>query len=137
LLHDIGKLLLDQSVLNNYSRITDYVEKRGVQIWQAEERMIGIDHARLGGLIAEHWNFPVDLAEAIRFHHAPPFSKVNQRLAAIVNLANSFSEDYQQTKSALLSFHLHPETLRILRLVPKEIQDLKSKIKASGMFPGD
>lgn len=137
LLHDIGKLLLDQSVLNNYVRITDYVEKYRVQIWQAEERMIGVDHARVGGLIAEHWNFPVDLVDAIRFHHAPSFSKVNQRLAAIVNLANSFSEDYQQTKSALLSFRLHPETLRILKLAPKDMQDLKSKIKASGIFPGD
>lgn len=136
LLHDIGKLLLDQSVLNNYVRITDYVEKYHVQIWQAEERMIGIDHARVGGLIAEHWNFPIDLADSIRFHHAPSFSKVSQRLAAIVNLANSFSEDYQQAKSALLSFSLHPETLHILRLMPKDMQDLKLKIKASGIFPG-
>lgn len=135
LLHDIGKLLLDQSVLSNYPKIVDYVQK--YQLWQVEERLLGIDHARVGGLIAEHWNFPVDLVEAIRFHHAPSLSKVNQRLAAIVNLANFFSEDYQQTKSALLSFRLHPETSHILKLSSREVQDLKSKIKASGIFPGD
>lgn len=135
LLHDIGKLLLDQSVLSNYPKIVDYVQK--YQLWQVEERLLGIDHARVGGLIAEHWNFPVDLVEAIRFHHAPSLSKVNQRLAAIVNLANFFSEDYQQTKSALLSFRLHPETSHILKLSSREVQDLKLKIKASGIFPGD
>jgi len=135
LLHDIGKLLLDQSVLSNYSKIVDYVQK--YQLWQVEERLIGIDHARVGGLIAEHWNFPADLVDAIRCHHAPSLAKVNHRLAAIVNLANSFSEDYQQTQSALLSFQAHPETFNILKLRPQHVQDLRSKMKASGIFPGD
>jgi putative nucleotidyltransferase with HDIG domain len=135
LLHDIGKLLLDQSVLSNYAKIVDYVQK--YQLWQVEERLIGIDHARVGGLIAEHWNFPADLVDAIRCHHAPSLAKVNQRLAAIVNLANSFSEDYQQTQSALLSFQIHPETFHILKLRPQHVQDLKIKMKNSGIFPGN
>jgi len=135
LLHDIGKLLLDQSVLSNYSTIVDYVEKYQMQLWQVEEKLIGIDHARVGGLIAEHWNFPVVLVDAIRFHHAPSLARVNQHLAAIVNLANFFAEDYQQGKSALLSFQFHPESLNILKLTPAQVQTLKSKMKASGIFP--
>ena len=95
LLHDIGKLLLDQAVFTNYARLAEYVQKYKVQLWQVEEKLIGIDHARVGGLIAEHWNFPVVLVDAIRFHHVPSFARINQRLPAIVNLANSFTEDYQ------------------------------------------
>lgn len=53
LLHDIGKLLLDQAVFSNYMNIADYVQKYQMQLWQVEEKLIGIDHARLGGLIAE------------------------------------------------------------------------------------
>jgi putative nucleotidyltransferase with HDIG domain len=135
LLHDIGKLLLDQVVLSNYNTIVDSVQKYQVPLWQVEEKLIGIDHARVGGLIAEHWNFPVVLVDAIRFHHVPSFARVNQRLPAIVNLANSFAEDYQLTNSALLSFDIHPESLNILKIDATDVMELKSRMKDSGLFP--
>jgi putative nucleotidyltransferase with HDIG domain len=135
LLHDIGKLLLDQAVLSNYNEIADYVQRNKMQLWQVEEKLIGIDHARVGGLIAEHWNFPVILVDAIRFHHVPSFARINQRLPAIVNLANSFAADYQITESALLSFQMHPESLHILKITPRELDGIKSKMMNSGVFP--
>lgn len=135
LLHDIGKLLLDQAVFSNYARIADYVEKYHVQLWQVEEKLIGIDHAKVGGLIAEHWNFPVVLVDAIRFHHVPSFARINQRLPAIVNLANSFTEDYQMAHSALLSFQAHPESLNILKISQGDLVQIKNKMKDSGVFP--
>jgi putative nucleotidyltransferase with HDIG domain len=135
LLHDIGKLLLDQAVLSNYDKIADFVQKYQMPLWQVEEKLIGIDHARVGGLIAEHWSFPVILVDAIRFHHVPSFARVNQSLPAIVNLANSFSADYQITNSALLSFQIHPESLNILKISPRELEKIKSKMLNSGVFP--
>ena len=53
LLHDIGKLFLDQFVLNDYTAIADYVQRYQMQLWQVEEKLLGIDHARVGGMIAE------------------------------------------------------------------------------------
>jgi putative nucleotidyltransferase with HDIG domain len=135
LLHDIGKLLLDQVVLSNYNTIVDYVQKYHVPLWQVEEKLIGIDHATVGGLIAERWNFPVVLVDAIRFHHVPSFARINQRLPAIVNLANSFVEDYQLAGSALLSFDIHPESLNILKINSADVAALKIKMKNSGVFP--
>jgi putative nucleotidyltransferase with HDIG domain len=135
LLHDIGKLLLDQAMLSNYDKIADYVQKYQMPLWQVEEKLIGIDHAKVGGLIAEHWNFPVILVDAIRFHHVPSFARVNQSLPAIVNLANSFSADYQITNSALLSFELHPESLNILKISPHHMEKMKLKMMNSGVFP--
>ena len=135
LLHDIGKLLLDQVVLSDYNTIVDAVQKYKIPLWQVEEKMIGIDHARVGGLIAEHWNFPVVLVDAIRCHHAPSFARTNQQLPAIVNVANSLAQDYQFTESALLSFEIHPESLNILKIDAAEVEKLKLKMKNSGKFP--
>jgi len=135
LLHDIGKLLLDQMVLTNYNEIVDFVQKHKMRLWQVEENLIGIDHASVGGLIAEHWNFPVTLVDAIRFHHVPSFARINQRLPALVNLANSFAEDYQLTESALLSFDLHPESLNILKIDAAEVEKLRTAMRTSGLFP--
>ena len=135
LLHDIGKLFLDQFVLNDYAVIVDYVQSYEMRLWQVEEKLLGIDHARVGGMIAERWNFPVVLVDAIRFHHAPSFARTNQRLPAIVNLANSFAADYQPTNAELFSFQIHPESLNILVLDSAGIERLRLGMKTSGLFP--
>lgn len=135
LLHDIGKLLLDQSMLSNYEIIAEHVGKYQMQLCQVEEKLIGIDHATVGGLIAEHWDFPVVLVDAIRFHHVPSFARSNPRLPAIVNVANSISADYQAMESPLLSFQIHPESLNILKINPAELEKIKTKMASSGLFP--
>ena len=135
LLHDMGKLLLDQFVLKNYSMIVYYVQRDRLPLWQVEEKLIGIDHAKVGGLMAEHWNFPVLLMDAIRFHHTPSFARINQQLPAIVNLANSFSDEFQHANPDLFSFEIHPESLNILKLDTAKVETLKTKMKSSGVFP--
>jgi putative nucleotidyltransferase with HDIG domain len=135
LLHDMGKLLLDQFVLSDYSMIVEFVQRYQLPLWQVEEKLIGIDHARVGGLMAEHWNFPITLVDAIRFHHTPSFARVNQQLPAIVNLANSFADEFQQGNHDLFSFQLHPESLNILKLDAAKVEHLKTRMKSSGVFP--
>ena len=135
LLHDMGKLLLDQFVLSNYSMIVFYVQRYQLPLWQVEEKLIGIDHARVGGLMAERWNFPVHLVDAIRFHHTPSFARTNQQLPAIVNLANSFSGEFQQGNPDLFSLQLHPESLNILKIDAAKVETLKTQMKTSGVFP--
>jgi putative nucleotidyltransferase with HDIG domain len=135
LLHDMGKLLLDQYVLSDYNTIVDYVHKYQLPLWQVEEKLIGIHHAEVGGLIARRWNFPVSLVDAIQYHHSPSFALKNQQLPAIVNLANSFANEYQLQKSVLISRGLHPEVLNILKMDVDEVEKLKTKMKASGKFP--
>jgi len=38
---------------------------------EAEESVIGINHAELGGRIAVYWNFPPEIHDAIAYHHRP------------------------------------------------------------------
>jgi putative nucleotidyltransferase with HDIG domain len=135
LLHDLGKLLLDQFVLEDYPTIVEYVKRYQMPLWQVEQKLLGIDHARVGGLIAERWNFPIILVDAIHFHHAPSFARTNQQLPAIVNLANAFAADYQRTNPDLFSFELHPETLNILKMDTAQVEKLRRDLKSSGVFP--
>lgn len=135
LLHDIGKLLLDQFVVSNYKTIVEFVQVYKLQLWQVEEKLIGIDHARVGGMIAERWNFPVVLVDAIHYHHTPSLARTNQQLPAIVNLANAFAEDYSLANTELFSFDVHPETYNILKISDAEVQTLKTRMRDSGRFP--
>lgn len=116
LLHDIGKLLLDQYVLEDYKKIVDFVQEYHIPLWQVEEKLIGIDHATVGGLMASRWQFPVSLNDAIRYHHSPSLAHTNMKLPAIVNFANSIAGPDDKETVELASNDLHPETLNILNL---------------------
>lgn len=77
LLHDVGKIILGEFVFNSLEKITELVSKQGRTCIEAEKEIIGIDHAELGGKIADQWKFPDDLKDPIALHHNP--GKIDER----------------------------------------------------------
>jgi putative nucleotidyltransferase with HDIG domain len=71
LLHDIGKVIMGEFVDKSFQKIYSLVSDKGISFLEAEEQVIGINHADLGGKIASHWNFPADMRDAIMYHHRP------------------------------------------------------------------
>jgi HD-like signal output (HDOD) protein len=53
---------------------------------EAEEEILGINHAQVGGKVAAHWNFPAEIRDAIAYHHRPDLltSGQNKRLVRIL-----------------------------------------------------
>ncbi len=128
LLHDIGKLLMDQFVLEDYQKIVQYVHDYRIPVWKIEEKLIGIDHANLGGLMASRWNFPEALVEGIRYHHAPSAAANNQALSAMVNLGNSLATQKDEYLNELFSSDLHPDTLSILNVNLDDLDSLRAGV---------
>jgi putative nucleotidyltransferase with HDIG domain len=71
LLHDVGKVIMGEYVHEYFQKIIDCVAEKNCSFLEAEEEFIGINHANLGGRIAEHWNFPSEIRDAIAYHHRP------------------------------------------------------------------
>lgn len=134
LLHDMGKLLLDQYVNTDYNKLIDNMKRRNLQLWQVEEQLFGIDHAGVGGLMADKWQFPAHLADAIRYHHAPSLARTKQELAALVNIANSFTPSIMNDMVDLDKRTIHPETPRILKLSDEKIAHLQTEFNESLKF---
>jgi putative nucleotidyltransferase with HDIG domain len=116
LLHDMGKLILDQYMMVDYLRLLELMRQYKLAMWQVEEKLLGIDHPTIGSLMARKWNFPVVLVDAIRYHHAPSLARTRHQLAAIINVANAFSKDQRHLDSDPYGNHVHPESLQILNL---------------------
>ncbi len=93
LLHDIGKIVLlatDSGLMSQISVMMD--NRRIMSASLLEEIYIGISHSAIGGHIAERWNFPSELIEAIRYHHAPLDPGIQHHdLVMIVYMANLFA----------------------------------------------
>jgi HD-like signal output (HDOD) protein len=89
LLKDIGVLVMDRYMHGVVDQIRQAMEADQLDLVAAERRVLGIDHARLGGLIAENWNFSDALAETIRHHHLADSEKTIPPVTAMVYLADS------------------------------------------------
>ncbi len=81
LLHDVGKIILGEFVYNSLEKITELVSEQGRTCIEAEKEVLGIDHAELGGKIADQWKFPDDLKDPIALHHNP--GKLDERDAKV------------------------------------------------------
>lgn len=91
LLHDIGKLILSHYVANSYEEIRQRVAEENVPFMVAEQAVLGFDHARVGGLVAEKWNLPEGLVEAICLHHEPRRAERNPPLVAFTHAGDALA----------------------------------------------
>lgn len=88
LLHDIGKRFLSGFVSDEFQQIIDKVEREHCSFVEAEKEFIGLDHAELGGIILEKWEFDQSLIDAVKEHHNPNALEMAP-LTALVALSNS------------------------------------------------
>jgi len=70
LLQDIGKIALDAWVAERGMELHELMDDE-VPFPEAERLAFGVDHATVGGWLAESWAFPAPLVEAITYHHHP------------------------------------------------------------------
>ena len=78
LVHDIGKLALEEIVSEHLNEIQERVSSEHIPFEQAEREVLGFDHAEVGAMVAERWNFPPDLIQAVRWHHDPNSAKIGR-----------------------------------------------------------
>ena len=88
LLHDMGKLFLDQYFPDQYAIAIKLARAANIGIWDAEKTALGIGHVLVGKRIAEKWNLPPTLTAMIALHHQPTLSQDYFDIVAIVHAAD-------------------------------------------------
>ena len=89
LLHDIGKVVLNEYVAEEFSEIARIVAEERTSFVEAEKRVLGFSHEEIGEKIAEKWELPHPLIRCIRYHHNPGALTPPDPMVDIVYLADS------------------------------------------------
>lgn len=91
LLHDIGRLIIYNKIpgLAREALQLSLEGSEELEMHLAERKVIGFDHAQVGGELARSWKLPVNLQECIEFHHEPARAIQFPMETAIVHIANS------------------------------------------------
>lgn len=91
LLHDLGKLALDLVLPRTYGKVMRLAEERGMSASAAAMRIIGIDHHTAGKRLAEHWDLPLPIQDAMWLYGQAPEAMAelrNKQLVCVVSAAH-------------------------------------------------
>ncbi|CUT00351.1 HDOD domain-containing protein [Candidatus Chrysopegis kryptomonas] len=152
LLHDVGILVVAQYFKKEFQQIIQIGKRREFTFEQIERRFLdNSTHYEIGSLLAEKWNFPDQLVEAIAFHHQPHLAPKNPQLPSLVYLAeyvcfklgleNIEYADHDESFSADL-----PAVLEVLKLDESFLNDgfiekyrakIQSDVMKNQIFSGE
>jgi len=88
LLHDFGKAVLAQFETDLFAQAVQEAAINEEPLHIAELRVIGADHAHVGGMLAEKWGLPKELVDCIQQHH----QGISSPLGDCVFVANQISK---------------------------------------------
>jgi len=91
LLHDIGKLIISIYVQEVGDYLLKEVTEAKLSYVELEEKVIGFDHARVGGFLARTWNLPDDLVAPISFHQSLSNAQNHGELSSVIHVANGLA----------------------------------------------
>ena len=94
LLHDIGKVVLDQYLADCAPNFFRHLRQENGNCLTAERESMGITHCTAGAFLAKKWNFSDRLSQVIKFHHTPEKTEDNKNLVYIVYLADLLMEKF-------------------------------------------
>ncbi|MBI4766026.1 MAG: GGDEF domain-containing protein [Deltaproteobacteria bacterium] len=105
LLHDIGRLGLNQSMPKQYNLVLK--EQRDTQgdFYEAEKKILGFTHMELSGILIKQWGLPLFFREPAESHHLPEvletFAYPMGLLGKVLFLANQVVEYFSGSRKTL------------------------------------
>jgi putative nucleotidyltransferase with HDIG domain len=135
ILHDMGKIVFSQLHPDLSNKIQTFCLEKVIPQTLFENIASGMNHAEIGALIAEKWNFPENLVTAIRYHHAPSDTETDRALVEAVYLANLFvhiengDATFEQIDAAVLNDYGITDKKQVESLIARFQEGFKAERK--------
>ncbi len=131
LVHDSGKLVLDQHVYERKDDFETFMENGQHTFLSAEKEILGFDHSEIAFELCQKWQIPANQSIAVKFHHYPSKSEGNE-LAYILHMADCIAmmNGYGAGQDSMM-YQMEEGTLEFLALQDKDIDDIQSQILES------
>ncbi|MGM0419270.1 MAG: HDOD domain-containing protein, partial [Thermodesulfobacteriota bacterium] len=89
LIHDCGKLILASNFPEDYRKVIENTEKNSSSFEVEENSVFGVGHDTAGAFLMGVWGLPLEIIEAILYHHRPSESSDKEfDITAAVHCAN-------------------------------------------------
>jgi putative nucleotidyltransferase with HDIG domain len=89
LLHDIGKLIHAGYLRDDFNAALADVSESRSPLYEAEKRVMGIDHTQTGAALAEKWRLPQRTVDMISYHHLSRTPESLTKEMAAIHIGNT------------------------------------------------
>lgn len=139
LLHDVGKVILAQYFPDLFETVWSTLQNEHLTFYEAEQKSLPIDHAKIGAHLAAKWQLPQGLIEAIRWHHDFQPQSKSANFVQNIYLANFIINAYDLDPELRLDLsNMHPEVIKFMMNMMEDVGDwytgLTGEIEAAYSF---
>lgn len=92
LIHDIGKVLMNNFFPDEMQQIIETSQSKGGLIIDIEKNVLGLTHEEIGIAIGKKWNFEKNLLYAVGRHHLPVAKGDSAIYSMVVHVADTFAK---------------------------------------------
>jgi HD-like signal output (HDOD) protein len=94
LLHDIGLLVNGLLFPEEFKHVLEEASRGSAALEDVEQHVLGFTHAESGRILAELWKLPLEIAEAIEYHHHPKKLASRNENAVLVHVADQICQRF-------------------------------------------
>jgi HD-like signal output (HDOD) protein/CheY-like chemotaxis protein len=130
IVHDMGKIILDALYSDFYAEVLTKVSESPITIYDAEEDVIGLNHCQIGLELAQAWNLPPELSEAVAYHHRPSIAEKDKEIASLVNLGDAIARELGVGSGGdQAEVKAHPAALKRLQVTQDQLEEWTPEIQ--------
>ena len=136
LLHDTGKVIMAQYFPELFEAVWSTLQNEQISFYESEQKALPIDHTKIGAHLADKWQLPQGLVDAIRWHHEfqPEIKSAN--FVKNIYLANFIVNAYDLDPELRLDLSkMHPDVIKFMMNMMEDVEDwytgLTSEIEAA------
>ena len=131
LLHDIGKVVMSCFLRKEHDEVTEERQKDTESpSFEVEERVLGYNHADIGGVLAEQWKLPSRLIQAVAFHHRPQLNTSDDPIANVIHVSNYIAKKtFCNRDEQYLVGSMEPSAVDYMQITDEDIETYCEKLR--------
>ena len=139
LLHDIGKVVMEQYLHDDFHLALEFAAGNKIPIHQAESCQLGYAHTDIAEWLTENWSLPSEIRLSLIFHHDPASSIQCRDIVSLCHLADWLCyETGMVIDGDFQPPHLQEDCIKLLKLQPQDIDAIKellpSELEKTSIF---
>jgi len=131
LLHDLGKVVMLDSMGHDYLDVFQEAVHLGVPLHVHEEKRLGFNHTDVGAMVSVRWTLPAAASAAIQYHHGPRENVREDPIVALVANANLVCHRVVNGQHDEAIATLDRNTTRFLGLDPEQVVKVVDYLEAA------
>jgi HD-like signal output (HDOD) protein len=129
LLHDIGKVVMEQYLHDDFHQALDHAAQQKIPIYQAEQEMLGYCHTDIAEWLTETWSLPTEIRYSLIYHHNPTNATQCKDIISLCHLADWLCyETGMVIDKKYEAPELQENCITLLKLLPQDIDSIKEQL---------